>query len=776
VGKTESGELMADKDVTTKLTLQGDSTGMISAMQKAEAQIKSFEGNMANISGTIGKFTGIVGTITAVLAGGAMFKDVVGETIKWTGEAMKLSRMLGITTEEASILNLALGDVYLSMDTMSAASMALNKNTLKNTEVFTHYGIALKDSNGHQRNTLEIMNDVNAKLLTIKEGRDRELAGLQMYGKGWGEARDILKLTANVMEEAKRKAEELHLVVGPEAVANTKAYKAAMNDVEDLWMAMKIQVGNHLLPVLTSLGVWFNDVGPAALFLFEGALKGIMTFVHSVTLGINILWELWTVFWQTFSASSQTLVGVISNVLSGDFKNAAAWAKWGWDEIGKTGEVGFDNIVKKATATNQQLQSLWGLKPPTARRESNRPDQRVDPYDKDGKDKTGVAIAAEDAILKALLAGFKSREQAEKEYVTTSNVEWDYFYRTGVMMESDYQDKKFQLEKTSLTNTIALIDQEIKAVETSLAKKLALETDPAKQTKLKEDAKAESIAKLAERDKLNQDLYRLDVKYQTDSELLKNQTAFDDSAMLRAWSISKSQNLQDELDQTRSFEAMKAALKDDTFQQQLIQIDLEAQALHDSWAMNTDSFETYEKRKQAIAEVTATKRKQLEQQTTIQNLQQYGQYTGTAAALANNLSQLAGKKNKEMFYIAKGVSIANTTVNTAEAVMKAYAQTGIFGGPIAAALVAAVGASQIALIAQQTPDGGGASSSAGGGAFTMPNVNSVTQPVATQQPTQFSVVMNFDGTTLVDQQKLTRWAEDILTPTLRDLKTRGVSA
>lgn len=52
----------------------------------------------------------------------------------------------------------------------------------------------------------------------------------------------------------------------------------------------------------------------------------------------------------------------------------------------------------------------------------------------------------------------------------------------------------------------------------------------------------------------------------------------------------------------------------------------------------------------------------------------------------------------------------------------------------------------------------------------------VTQPVSTASTSPaITVVMNFDGTTLVDQDKLNRWNEDVLIPSLRELQTRGVT-
>ena len=57
------------------------------------------------------------------------------------------------------------------------------------------------------------------------------------------------------------------------------------------------------------------------------------------------------------------------------------------------------------------------------------------------------------------------------------------------------------------------------------------------------------------------------------------------------------------------------------------------------------------------------------------------------------------KIKRRQAIIDKAIAIQGIIINTAAAVMKVYAQTGIFGGPIAAAIVAGIGAAQIAMVA-----------------------------------------------------------------------------
>lgn len=69
------------------------------------------------------------------------------------------------------------------------------------------------------------------------------------------------------------------------------------------------------------------------------------------------------------------------------------------------------------------------------------------------------------------------------------------------------------------------------------------------------------------------------------------------------------------------------------------------------------------------------------------------------------LNEAAEKKKRELIrktaIVQKAAAIVDTIQNTAVAVMKAYAQTGIFGGPVAAGFIGALGAVKLGLIANQ---------------------------------------------------------------------------
>ena len=267
-------------------TIREASYNMAASTKAATEQMSSQFSKLTDSFASVNK---MLGAFTAVLAGGAVFKSGIDESNKLTGEATKLGKQLGITATEASVLNVALGDVYIETDTMLAANQKLTKTLGTNEKAFKDLGVATRDQNGNFRSSLDIMLDTNAHLLKFKEGIDRNIEGQKIYGKQWAEVQGILKLNPVLMEESRKKAEELGLIIGKENVEATLKYKASMNDVGDVLSAFKKTTGDSLIPILTDLGNQFSNVGPAAVSVMRAAMQTLAEAMKGVIYAVKEL-------------------------------------------------------------------------------------------------------------------------------------------------------------------------------------------------------------------------------------------------------------------------------------------------------------------------------------------------------------------------------------------------------------------------------------------------------------------------------------------------------
>ncbi len=313
---------MSGSDKNVEYAVSADPSGFTAGMEKAEAAAKQAAKNIENsfkalenstkqLVNVFETVTGVLGKMTAVMAGGAAFKEIIGASTAWTGEAKKLSVQLGVTTERASVMMVAMRHLGLDSELVTMAAGKMSKQIATNGQAFEKLGVQVKDSTGQYRPTLDIMGEVNNKLKEIKNPIEQNIAGTQIYGKSWNEVRGTLKLTTDEIKAAEQKTKDLGLVVGDEGVAQAKKYKESMNDMKLVMTSLEVQAGFALLPVFVQLGAWLSGVGPVA-----GKVMGVV--IASLSEIIQSLTEVVVEVWNTIKAGFSEIGDIVAQVMGTD--------------------------------------------------------------------------------------------------------------------------------------------------------------------------------------------------------------------------------------------------------------------------------------------------------------------------------------------------------------------------------------------------------------------------------------------------------------------------
>ena len=322
-------------------------------------------GHFASMGGAFTRVNGILIGFAALLAGGVMFKAAVSETVELEKAAVKLGRQLGIGATEASVLQVTLDDVYQDVSQLEAGMGKLVKTLNTDEEAITRLGVATRDQNGHFRGQLDIMLDVNSKLSQFKEGTDRNVEGMKIYGKSWKDVEPLIALTRDRMEESRKKAQELGLIVGVENVAALNKYRSAMNDAGDVMTGIKKVIGDALLPILGELANWFSSVGPQVVYGFKialGSLAAAFWYLKDISVAV------WQTISGSFRAIGNSFIGVAkaaSEAVKGDFQKA-------YETLGAYGQKAAKNIsdsnktIEQSVASSKKkIDELFGVQTAT---------------------------------------------------------------------------------------------------------------------------------------------------------------------------------------------------------------------------------------------------------------------------------------------------------------------------------------------------------------------------------------------------------------------------
>lgn len=300
---------MSGADKVAEYEISANPAGFTAGMEKAQASarqaaqdirssLSAIEAQLGALSGALKTVTGVFAALTAVIAGGAAFKEVIGKSNEWTGEAKKLSTQMGITTERASVMMVAMRHLGIDTELVTMAAGKMAKQIATNGQAFEKLGVSVKDSAGQYRPTLDIMGEVNNKLKEIKNPIEQNIAGTQIYGRSWNEVRGTLRLTTDEIKAAEQKAKDFGLVVGDEGVANAKKYKESINDMKLIMTSLEVQAGNALLPTFVKLGSWLSVIGPTVGKTFGMVLDSLSEIISSLG---EVVLGLWNVMRDGFS-------------------------------------------------------------------------------------------------------------------------------------------------------------------------------------------------------------------------------------------------------------------------------------------------------------------------------------------------------------------------------------------------------------------------------------------------------------------------------------------
>lgn len=241
-----------------KVSVSADSSALFNELNKMTSGVKQatdqLSGSFNGVGNTLNALKGPVMALVSIFGGGALFGSAIKDTIDFSKEINRLSSVMGISKKDATALQIAIGDIYGDTDTFLSGASKFTKALNSNEERITQLtGVRTRD-NGVLRNSLTIMLEVLQGMDKYKAGLDRDVVAQELFGKSFQEMLKYAKLTTETMLDAEKKVTDLGLAFGVVGEQKVATYRAAVNDLDDSFIAMKKNITVALLPSLSSLG------------------------------------------------------------------------------------------------------------------------------------------------------------------------------------------------------------------------------------------------------------------------------------------------------------------------------------------------------------------------------------------------------------------------------------------------------------------------------------------------------------------------------------------
>lgn len=608
--------------------------------------------------GGIGKL--VTGVFTAMVAVFSVdkIKEGLASVVEEAENVNKFATTLGITTQKASELNMTLSLLGISNESYSAAILGLTRNLRANQAVFEQNGISIKDVNGNLLDSGTILQNTLGFLNGMKDGTERNLAAQGLLGRGWRQLTDLQRINNEQMDKGAKFAHALGQILGEENVEAVHRYNEAMHGMSEVSEAIIQVLGEAFMPIVTEVGEWFMSVGPTAVSLFQDTVNTLMVVIHALIDIFGMFWSVVETVWNSFGELTHAIfgneapasLGIFKTILASisilvigfkfsftstftaikallaegvawlvmygnvakavftlDFDGAkAAWTQ-GMNDIKGIADQAMNDIVDDAVKTRKELDEAVNGKSESS--ESNNdpekngkyiPKQPKGPKSKEVNRTTDWKNEFEEyKIAQAdYFKDYNSEELAfwEKKLAIQGLSKKEY-----AAVEKEIYTLRSSMAKSSLTEQLAIMDQEISTQKSNLGLKIQVLTEEANLIKSKYGERSKEYREMLQKIKeAEREFQEQQVKIQT--EALETQKQIDLIGL-----DQKRQTLayQTEMGEITNVEQL-SALRD--LKEQEYQIEL--QAAQDTAALMQYDVLEYQKAQDKI--LVAAKKHQLE--------------------------------------------------------------------------------------------------------------------------------------------------------------------
>ena len=266
---------MAQNDLTLEMALRMNAEQFVQATKGAGQSFAGFREQIAATPGQVQELTGVVnqlggaltsvkrilGEFAAILAGGEMFNASVKAFTNFAGEVGGLQKKMGLSNEAANDLNIALKLVGSSSDEYGDAVNHLGRQLRIGEDRLNAMGMVTRDANGNLLDQKTIMDNALKTMMSYKVGIDRNLAAMDLFGRGADDMTKLVKVNAEVMQRAAELRDKYHMGADQTDITSIKEYKSALFEVEIAGLGVGAAIGRQVLPILEDMGEWFKGEG-----------------------------------------------------------------------------------------------------------------------------------------------------------------------------------------------------------------------------------------------------------------------------------------------------------------------------------------------------------------------------------------------------------------------------------------------------------------------------------------------------------------------------------
>ncbi len=212
------------------------------------------EENRKKIASTKKELLGTVGAITAVGTGTIV---AMNKAAAATDRVDKLSQKIGISRKGFQEWDFILSQSGTTIEKMQVGMKTLVQRMNESrrgagvgASAMATLGVSVQDASGKMKNQEQVFEEVVSKMQKIPEGAEKSRLAFELFGKAGLELMPLLNSTGGTVEDLKKKAEELGIVLSDEAIDAGVKYTDTMDQLKRSLGGVATQVMATLMPAI----------------------------------------------------------------------------------------------------------------------------------------------------------------------------------------------------------------------------------------------------------------------------------------------------------------------------------------------------------------------------------------------------------------------------------------------------------------------------------------------------------------------------------------------
>jgi hypothetical protein len=289
---------MSDDQISVELTAKVDElqSGLLLAVNAMLSAVQTMRGGMGELNETAHETESVLKQMLSMEAFD-FFKEhaeAAFEHVKEGFEATvvaaeefglstaKFAAMMSTSQAEAAGLTAALRGVGVSAEAYEGIALKLEMGLRSNEERMNQLGVTTRNASGELLGGKELMDNAISTMGSYKAGTDANSFALEIFGR---KAKDVFDIT-RVSSEAIEHQTEIYKGMGVNidgSAESSQKLEEVMNDLHTVFDALKIKLGQELMPVATAFFEYMS--GPEG----RGVLEAMATSVKFLVTTFDVL-------------------------------------------------------------------------------------------------------------------------------------------------------------------------------------------------------------------------------------------------------------------------------------------------------------------------------------------------------------------------------------------------------------------------------------------------------------------------------------------------------